>query len=481
MVVEPYHKVIDIERTIMKGRARQELLATIEREARGPKSREVLREALEFESPAHIYFAVSKCPPVIDRGKGATVWDIDGNEYIDLFSGWSVHNIGHCHPKVVEAIKEQCEKLVQWAEMPHELRAKLARKLVEMTPGDHEKKVYYGVTGGEAVEASTKFARYYTGRPTIMAFYGAYHGRTYGAMTATADGYMRHFQGFPLNVGVVHVPYAYCYRCVFGREYPECDMQCTRYIEELFRSAHYSLRYSGPQGSVTDVAAILVEPMQAHSGYTVPPTEFLRDLRRIADENDLLLIVDEVQSGWGRTGRWWGCEHSDVVPDIMPTAKSIAGGIPMSVTIARSEIMDEFGPSAHSTTFGGTPLACAAALAVIKVFEEEGLVDRAARTGEYFKKGFRDLAEEHPLIGNVEGKGLFIGVELVKDQKTKEPAIEENIVVQEECLKRGLLYPRQGWYGNKMNVICPLVIEKEQVDRALEIFDAALGTAERRA
>lgn len=479
LVVQASREVFGADKDQLKGKTKDELLAIIEREARGPESKRVLRESLDYESPAHLYFSVFPCPPVITKAKGALVWDIDGNEYIDFIGGWSVHNIGHSRPEVIEAIKAQCEVLIQYAEMPHELRTKLAKKLVEISPINGRKKVYFGVTGGEAVEASMKFARYYTGRPTIIGFYGGYHGRTFGAMTVTSDAYMRSYQGFPLDIGVVHVPYAYCYRCLFGKEYPECGMQCTKHIEELLKSHQYGLRHVTPKGGVTNVAALLVEPMQAHSGYITPPPEFLRNLRRIADEYDLLLIDDEVQAGWGRTGKWWGCQHSEVIPDIMPTAKSIAGGIPMSVTITKSDIMDDLGPAAHATTFGGTPLACAVALAVINVFEKERIVERAAVQGEYLMKGLRDLEQRHRIIGNITGKGLFIGVELVKDRKTKEPATEENIVVQKECLRKGLIYPRQGRFGNMINTICPLTIERDQIDRALEIFDNAFTVAEK--
>ncbi len=342
--LEPMFESIVKERKKMRGRTRDELLKTIEKEARGPKSKRILKRILECESPAHIYFEEFECPPVIEKGKGAVVWDIDGNEYIDLFSGFSVHNAGHCHPQVVEAIKKQCEKLVQYAELPNELRTELASKLVRLTPGGSDKRVNYCTTGGEAVEVGMKLARYYTGRPTIIAFHGAYHGRTQGAMNATCSAYLENFQGYPLKTGVVHVPYAYCYRCIFNREYPDCGMECTRFIEELFKSPRYGLRFSGSDFSVTNVSAIIVEPMLGPGGYIVPPPEFMRDLRRIADDYNLLLIADEVQTGWGKTGKWWACEHSGVVPDIMVIGKVVGGGIPLSARHRRAQILDEWGP-----------------------------------------------------------------------------------------------------------------------------------------
>lgn len=467
------------ERELMKGRSEKELKKVIEKQARGRKSKQILLEALKYESPAHIYYAVFQCPPVIARGEGSKVWDVDGNEYIDLIGGFSVQNVGHIHPKVTEAIEKQSKLLVQEAELPHELRAKLAKKLVEITPGKFEKKIQYIVTGGEAIEVSLRLARYYTQHPTIMGFYGGYHGRTTASMNVTCNAYMRHWEVLPLNQGVLHVPYAYCYRCAFGREYPSCGMQCVKFIEELFEANQYGLRSPRGDSGSTNVAGILVEPMQAHSGYIVPPPEFLQGLRRIADKYGLLLITDEIQSGFGRTGKMWGSDHSKVAPDIMAIGKSLAGGIPLSVVVAKSEIWDVMGPASVCTTFGGTPLACAAALAVLQVYEEEKLVEKAARTGEYFQKGLRELQSRHPLIGNVDGRGLFIGVELVRDRKTKEPASEENGIVSHECFKRGLLYEKGGYYGNMVKTICPLSISEQEIDKAIEIFDQAIRVAEK--
>lgn len=475
LVVKSFEERIKEERKALRLPPKEELVDLIDRMALGTKSKECLKRGLEYEA-ANIYYTMFECPPVISRGKNATIWDLDGNEFIDWMSGFSVLNVGHCHPKVVEAIKNQCEKLVQWAAMPNEHRVELAKKLVEIAPGVSKKKVYLATTGGEAIEVAMRYARFYTGRPYIMAFHGAYHGITHGAMSATTNPVYRYFQGLPLNIGVVHVPYAYCYRCSFGKTYPECDMHCTRYIEDLFRNPQAGLRH--PPSKANKVAAILVEPMQAAAGYITPPKEFLSELRRIADEYELLLIIDEIQTGWGRTGKLWACQHSNVDPDIMPVAKSIAGGVPLSAVIARAEIVDSIGPGGFMTTFGGTPLACATALATIKIFEEERLVERAERMGNYLMKGLNELAERHTLIGNITGRGLFIGVELVRDRKTKEPADKENRAIQRECMRNGLIYQRGGYYGNIIKVICPLTIEREKIDKSLEILDEALSTVE---
>jgi len=466
----------------MRGPSTEKRKQLIERSALGPKSKALLLRANEVESSANLYNqAFEEASPVIVKGKEATVWDLDGNEYIDLISGFSVSNIGHCHPKIIEEIVRESSALFQYAEMPNVSRVDLAEQLLAIAPGSHRKKVFYTVTGGEAIEFALKSARYYTNRPSIMGFKGAYHGRTYMAATVTNSAYMRYYQGFPLDMGVIHLPYAYCYRCAFGRSPDDCDMECTRYIEEHFKCNWYGVKFATKDVEINNVAAIVVEPMQAASGYITPPDQFLRDLRRITEENETLLIVDEIQTGWGRTGRMWGCEHSGAEPDIMTVAKSIAGGLPLSATVAREEIMDELGPAAHTTTFGGYNLACAVALRTIQVFKDEKLVEKAAATGDYFYKGLEDLMDEHPLIGNLEGKGkgLFIGIELVKDRKTKEPAAEENMRVQKECCKRGVLYEKGGWYGNIIKIIPPLVITQEQVDKVMEVFDDALKAAEK--
>lgn len=466
------------ERKLMKGPPVEDLLKIVEKEARGPKSKQILKKMFEVESPGHLYLIEFECPPVIERAKGALLWDVDGNEYIDLFSGFAVHNLGHCHPKVVAAMKNQLEKLVQWAEMPHQARVDLASALLDITPGKWKKRVQYVTTGGEGVELAMKLARYYTARPTIMAFHGGYHGRTMGAVTAASSAYSSFYQGYPVTaLGAVHVPYAYCYRCIFGQEYPSCGMRCTKFIRELFKSANYGLRLEKSGTGITNVSGILVEPMLGAGGYIIPPNEFLKDLRSICDDYNLLLIDDEVQVGWGRTGKLWGCEHSGVTPDIMVVGKALGGGIPLAAVIARSEILEELGPGAHGTTFGGTPLACAVGLAVIETIRQEKLVERGSSIGEYFLKGFKDLAKDHPIIGHVDGKGVYIGFELVKDQKTKEPAVEELRAVHKECFKRGVLWPPGGgFYGSRGYLIAPLVIEKEQVDRVLEVFDEAFRT-----
>ncbi len=476
-LIKPLEERILNERTNMKIK-KEELLKRIESEGRGERSKKILREILEIESLAHLYWGVFSAPPVVAEGKGSTIIDVDGNKYIDLTGGFGVHAIGFSHPKVVAAIKYQAERLLQYCEMPSEPRIELGKKIVEIAPGQFKKKILYAVTGAEAVEAATKVGRYYTGRPNIIAFTGGYHGRTQGNMAFTANAYFKNYHTMPPDICVLRFPYAYCYRCPLGLDYPDCKMSCTQYLDNFFSSVHYGLR--DPEREITSVAAVLVEPCQGHAGYIVPPTEFLLELRKICDKYGLLLIADEVMAGFGRTGKLWACEHSNVVPDLMCIAKPIGGGIPLSAVVGRADILDEVGPAAHMGTFAGNHIACAAGVALIKVLLEEKIPQKAAKTGEYLLNQWMGLQESHSLIGDVRGWGLFIGVELVKDRDTKAPAKEEINWIQNECYKRGLIIQKAGYFGNRFNNYPTLAITEEEIDRAIEILDTVISEAEKK-
>jgi 4-aminobutyrate aminotransferase-like enzyme len=473
----PFYKTIEEEKKIMRGRTSDELLTMFEKFAYGPKSKEILKEILEYESPGNLYFNWAS-PLVVERGKGSKVWDADGNEYIDFHTGFAVQALGHAHPKITEAIRVQCEKLVQAGEAPNRLRTDLSKTLVELTPGNFKKKVAFTATGCEAVEVSMRLARIYSNRPYIMSFHGAFHGRTHGAMTATSGFAMHYFQGLPTHLGAIKLPYPYCYRCPFGKNYPDCDMQCIRFIEQHFKDPWYGHGITAKGMPINNVAAFLVEPVECPGGYIVPPMEFLRELRRIATENNVLLIDDEIQTGWGRSGKFWACEHSGIEPDILLTAKAMGHGVPISANVTRAEILDELGPGGHGTTMGGTPLACAIALTVARIFKEEKIVEKAERSGQYLQRALTELSERHTLIGDVNGLGLLCGVEFVKDRKTKEPATREVELLQQTCMKNGLLIYRSGHFGNRFSFIPPLNIEEEQIDRAIEIVDQALKKVE---
>jgi 4-aminobutyrate aminotransferase-like enzyme len=464
--VQKFHK-----RGISRALKEKEVLSRIEHLNRGPKTKRILRESLKYESIGHLYYGAFEEPIVYESANGAVVRDVDGREYLDLISGWSTQNAGNCHPRIVKAIREQAGKLITNAEMPFESRTKLAKRLTQLSPGGFAKKVQFTTTGGEAVEFACKLARSCTGRSNVLAFSGAFHGLTHHNLGLTADTRFRLWD--PTAELPYRLPYAYCYRCPFDKTYPSCKMWCSdNYIRSLFEGVQYGLR--DPGHDLTTVAAIIVEPMQSHAGFIIPPDDFLRSLRKICDDFGILLIVDEVQTGWGRTGKLWGVDHSGVAADIMTIAKSTAGGIPFSASIIKADLLDEIGPSFHGTTFGGTPLACTTALAFIDVLQKERLVERSARTGAYFLKRLLELQDKHELIGLVQGKGLYIGMELVKDRKTREPAPVETKATQTELLRNGVLVQRGGYFDDRLNFIPPLVITERQIDEVVDALDKSI-------
>ena len=429
-------------------------------EVPGPRSLEAMALDRQYLTPSY----TRPYPLVARRGEGAIIEDADGNSFLDFSAGIAVVATGHCHPRVVEAIRQQAAELIHMAaaDFYHEGLARLGAKLAALAPGDGAKKVYFGTSGTEAVEAAIKLARYHTGRDKMIAFLGAFHGRTMGALSLTASKPVQR-KGFgPLVPGVYHVPYAYCYRCAYGKTPDSCAAECATVIErELFRTIV----------PAKEVAAIVVEPVQGEGGYIVPPAKFLKELRRIADENGIALVFDEVQSGMGRTGKMWAAEHFEVAPDILAVAKGIASGMPLGATIASAEFMN-WGPGAHASTFGGNPVSAAAAMATIALLEE-GLVENAARLGRRIMDRMESWPARFPCVGDVRGLGLMIGVELVRDQQTKAKAPELRDRVVEEAFRRGLLL--LGCGENTVRLMPPLVIDADQADFALDVMEEILG------
>jgi 4-aminobutyrate aminotransferase len=429
----------------------------------GPEARKVLKKDQKFVSQSYtrVY------PLVVKKAKGAWVEDEDSNRFLDFTSGIAVTNTGHCHPRVVEAIRRQAERLIHMSgsDFYYDLQSTLAAKLSEITPGPKEKRVFFGNSGAEAIEAALKLARYHTKRPRVLAFLGAFHGRTMGALSLTASKVI-HEKGFsPLVPGVTHVPYAYCYRCPYHHQtYPGCSLACVEWIrEDLFK------RSLPPE----EVAAIFVEPIQGEGGYIVPPPEFHQNLFDLAKDFGILFVVDEVQTGMGRTGKMMAIEHWGVTPDIIALAKGIASGMPLGATVSQSEVMD-WVPGSHASTFGGNPISCQAALTTIELLQE-GLIENASRLGRYLLEKLKELQKRFHLIGDVRGKGLMIGVEIVKDPETKEKGIEEKNAIIQACFEKGLLI--LGCGENVIRFIPPLIITKSQVDTALTIFEEVLGEA----
>ncbi|HLC00477.1 MAG TPA: acetyl ornithine aminotransferase family protein [Candidatus Bathyarchaeia archaeon] len=423
----------------------------------GPKAREVLKKDERFISPSYLRYY----PLVVESANDCVVRDVDGNEYIDLNAGIACMNVGHNNPKVVEAIKGQCDRFLHYSNTDFYYKEviNLAEKLAEIAPGGFEKKTYFGNSGTEAVEAAVKLAKWHTRKQLFIGFISAFHGRTMGSLSFTASkpAQRRHF--FPLMPGVAHVPYAYCYRCPFKLTYPECDYWCVDFIDDFVLQ-----KYTPPE----DVAAILFEPIQGEGGYVVPPPEYFPRLKKLADKYGLLTIADEVQSGIARTGKWFAIEHWNVEPDIICSAKALASGLPIGATISKASVMDWAGGT-HASTFGGNPLACVAALAVIDVIKEEKLLDNANKQGAYALKRLSEFGEGSEIVGDVRGKGLMIGVELVEDKESKKPASQKAAEVIRRSWKRGVAVVTCG--ASTLRLSPPLTIQREMLDAALDIVE----------
>jgi 4-aminobutyrate aminotransferase len=430
----------------------------------GPNARSIVERSERVVSPS----LPRAYPLAVKRAHGTTVEDVDGNRFLDFAAGIAVCSTGHCHPQVSQAIQEQSTRLLHicGADFYDPLYVEVAERLAERVPGDGRHKVFLGNSGAEAVEAALKLARHHTGRSHVLAFFGAFHGRTMGAVSLTASKPVYH-RGFgPLLPDVTHVPYAYCYRCAYNLSYPQCDLACVAYIEDVLLA--HSI-------APDEVAAIFVEPVQGEGGYIVPPDGWLKQLRALCDRHGILLVDDEVQAGIGRTGQFFAVEHWGVRPDIVCVAKALASGMPLSAMIAREEVMS-WPYGAHGSTFGGNPVCCAAGLATLDVIEEEGLVQNAARVGDRLIGHLRDLATDSRLIGDVRGVGLMIGVELVKNKRSKVRAKEDTDRVMRECFKRGLLLLPCG--PNSIRFSPPLTITESEADTAFGIFAQALAEVE---
>jgi len=433
-------------------------LPLIKVEPPGPKALEIIKEDEKYLMQSFVRYY----PLVVAEAKGAVIKDVDGNEYIDFNSGIAVMSIGHCHPKVVEAIKRQAEKLLHYSltDFYYEEPVKLAKKLVKITPGTFDKKVFFCNSGAESIEGALKIARgYFKGaRPYILAYIGSFHGRTLGALSLTSSKPVQRKYFSPLIPCVEHIPYPYCYRCPWKQTFPDCNYWCVDFIEEW-----YFNKYISPE----EIAAIVFEPILGEGGYIVPPPEYWKRIKKLCDKYGILMIDDEVQAGMCRTGKWFAIEHWNIVPDIICVAKAIASGLPLGAIIGKKEVMS-LPKGSHATTFGGNPVACATANAVIEVIEEENLLARAEKLGEKTLKFFNDLKEECKIIGDVRGKGLMIGVELVKNRETKEPAKKELQEILTECFKKGVLVIGAG--VSTLRLAPPLSIPEDLLEKGLEII-----------
>ena len=432
----------------------------------GPKAKAAVDADTRLISPSY----TRSYPLVAKRGRGIRVEDVDGNEFLDFAAGIAVVSSGHCHPEVVAAIQKQAAELIHISgtDFYNELLTDLADRLSAVAPMPGPHKFFYGNSGAEAIECALKLARYHTGRQQIISFLGAFHGRTMGALSLTGSKPQQKRRFAPLVPGVTHVRYPYAYRgCTGGPQKEDAfALGCARYIEDkLFKTI------LPPE----EVAAIFVEPIQGEGGYVVAPDNFLRELRAICNRHGILLVVDEVQSGAGRTGKWWAIEHSGVEPDMVCMAKGIASGMPLGVCMTKAEIMD-WVPGSHASTFGGNPVSIAAALATMDIIETEALAN-AGRVGALMLNRLRGWVNTHPMVGDVRGRGLMIGIELVKDKVTREPAAVVRNRVETLAFERGLMV--LGCGETSIRLCPPLILSEEEATVALDILEEALTMAEK--
>ncbi len=428
----------------------------------GPKSAALIARDHAVLSPSY----TRGYPLTVARGEGAIIEDLDGNRFLDFNAGIAVVASGHSHPRVVKAIQEQAAKFLHYSgtDFYYQNMVELAEKLAALAPGGGPRRVYFGNSGTEAVEAALKMARYHTGHEKFVAFLGAFHGRTMGSLSLTGSKSIQK-KGFgSLLSGVTHIPYAYCYRCAYGKQPDTCQVECVKVIEETL------IKHILP---AEEIAGIVVEPIQGEGGYVVPPQKFFDELQAVARRHGILLIGDEVQSGMGRTGRMWASDHFGFAPDILTVAKGIASGMPLSATVARAEVMN-WTPGAHASTFGGNPVAIAASLATIELLEES-LIENARTIGEHMLGRMRTWLDRFPVVGDVRGRGLMLGFELVKDRETRERNPEARNRIEELAFERGLLILGAG--QNSIRLCPPLVISQDQADFALDTLEECIQLA----
>jgi len=405
-------------------------------------------------------------PTFIKRGEGAVVEDIDENIFLDFVGGIGVLNIGYSHPEVVEVVKKQAGKFFHSSinVVLYESYIQLAKKLCEITPGDFSKMTLFVNSGAEAVENAIKIARKYTKKTDIVCFEGAFHGRTLLAMSLTSKVKPYSFGFGPFAPGIHKIPYANCYRCAYGLKRESCNLRCAERLEEIFTSVV----------DAGNVAAVILEPIQGEGGFILPPDEFVNRLKEICEKNNILLIADEIQTGFCRTGKMFASEYWSVIPDIIIMAKSLAAGIPLSAVTGRKEIMESAHVGGLGGTYSGNPLACTAGLKVIEVMQRDNFTEKAQKIGEIILARFNAMAEKYSIIGDVRGRGAMMAFELVKDRKNKVPAKEETKAVVEEAYKNGLILLSAGLYGNVIRILVPLVVTEEQLNAGLDIIENAV-------
>ncbi len=427
----------------------------------GRKAAEVVRKTAEYLSPSISHFY----PLVVESAHGSLVKDVDGNQFIDFAAGIAVLNTGSTHPKVVQAVKDQAEKFLHYSytDFYYENLVELSEKLLSMVPGKFSKMVYYGNSGAEAIEAAMKLTRNYTKRPIFLAHSGGFHGRTMGALSLTASKPIQRKGSLPLVPDTVHFPFPYCYRCPWKQTFPECDYYCVDYFKEQYLEKYVP---------VDEIAAYFFEPIQGEGGYVPAPPEYFRKMEFLRKEG-VLFVSDEIQTGIGRTGKFLGVENFGVVPDVVTIAKGIASGLPLSATVAKSEVMESWKPGQHSSTFGANPVAVEAALATLEIIKSEHLMENAKKLGGMAMKRLLEMKEKYEIVGDVRGLGLFIGVEIVKDKRSKARGDEEAKNIIDYCFRHGLLVIIAG--RNTLRVIPPLTTSEDELNEGLDILEEGIA------
>ncbi len=427
----------------------------------GVKAAAVVKRTSKYVSPSISRFY----PLVVESAHGSLVRDVDGNQFIDFAAGIAVLSTGSTHPKVVQAIKSQAEKFVHFSytDFYYDNLVELSERLFPLMPGGDQKMIYYGNSGAEAIEAAMKLTRNYTRRPLFLAHSGAFHGRTMGALTLTASKPMQRKGSLPLVPDAVHFPYPYCYRCPWKQTFPSCDYYCVDYFKEQYLEKFVP---------VDDVAAYFFESIQGEGGYVPAPPEYFKKMEFLRKQG-VLFVDDEIQTGVGRTGKFLGIKHYGVVPDVITLAKGIASGLPLSATVAKADIMGSWKPGQHASTFGANPVAVEAALATLEVIKSEQLIQNARRVGEKAMRRLMEMKEKYEIVGDVRGMGLFLGVEIVKDKKSKGRGEEEARQIMDYCFHHGLLAIMAG--RNTLRVIPPLNISEEEMNEGLDIMEEGIA------
>lgn len=444
-----------------------------------PGNKEALLDFLKYEHPGDVLFTKWTNPPIAKRGKGNRLWDVDGKEYIDCITGMSSLNIGHSDKRIADAMYDQyMNELDNWFDFPTPERLKLVKRLIELTPGEFPKRCRLALSGSDAVENAIRMARYYTKKTQIISFYGGYHGQNTATMGLTGAGGMhRWYNPMPAQDQCIqHFPYAYCYRCPYDKEPGTCGMHCVKMIDQLMQSSQTPMG-NGMSG-ICNVAAMIVEPCQSSAGYIVPPKGFLKALRELADKYGFLLIFDEIQTGMGRTGKMFCCEHEGVTPDMILIGKALGAGIPMSAVVGRAEIFEDAGPGFICSTYAGYSMGCRVGNTVLDIIEEDGLLENCTKSGEHLGEKAEAFMAKHPLVGAYSRSGVFFGMEFVMDRQTKAPADKATAELVDGMREAGLLAQLNGYYGNRISFIPPINITVAQIDEIFDIMETEVSKIE---